>query len=250
MIIIGIDCATKEANTGLALGLVQDERMSIIEVTTGSKDRISVEIILNWLSNNQPALLAFDAPLGWPTELSRLLINHTAGQLLYPDPEFLFSRETDRVVHNTLHKKPLEVGADYIARTAHSALKLLNDLRQKTGLKIPLVWEMGEIKDTCAIEVYPAGTLKARKLKGPSKQDENAGSKRSELLKRLHVDIGLKSIREIIAENSDAFDAVICVLAASDFLMGKCISIPSDKIEQARKEGWIWVKSPNADYLK
>lgn len=244
MIIIGIDCATKEVNTGLALGSVQDERISIIEVTTGSKGKTSVDIILNWLSNNQPALLAFDAPLGWPIGLSRQLINHVAGQSLRTDPEFLFSRETDRVVRNTLNKKPLEVGANYIARTAHSALKLLNDLREKTGLKIPLAWEMGKIKDTCAIEVYPASTLKARKFKDPSKGDKYAGNKRSELLKQLNVDIGLKSIREIIAGNSDAFDAVICLLAASDFLLGKCISIPADEIEQVKKEGWIWVKSP------
>lgn len=250
MIIIGIDCATKEAKTGLALGSVQDEQISIIEVATGSKDKSSVDTILNWLSNNQPALLAFDAPLGWPTELSRQLITHVAGQSICPDPEFLFSRETDRVVHNELHKKPLEVGADYIARTAHSALKLLNDLRQRTSLKIPLVWEMSKIKDTCAIEVYPAGTLKARELKGPTKDDKYAKNKRIELLKQLHVDISSKSVREIVAGNSDAFDAVICVLAASDFVLGKCISIPADKMEQARKEGWIWVKSPDTDYSK
>lgn len=248
MIIIGIDCATKEANTGLALGSVHDERISIIEVTTGSKSKTSADTISNWLSNNRPALLAFDAPLGWPTEFSRQLITHVAGESLRPEPGFLFSREADRVVRNALQKKPLEVGANYIARTAYSALKLLNNLRQKTGLKIPLTWEMGKIEDTCAIEVYPAGTLQARKLKGPKKDDRYAGNTRNELLKQLHIDISLKSIRKIVAENSDAFDAVICVLAGSDFLLGKCIPIPADKVEQARKEGWIWVKSPDADY--
>lgn len=244
MVIIGIDCATKEANTGLALGSVEDERISIIEITTGSKGRTSVDIISNWLSNNQPALLAFDAPLGWPIDLSKHLVNHVAGQLLRLDAELLFSRETDRVVHNTLKKKPFEVGANYIARTAHSALKLLNDLQQKNGQQIPLAWETDEIKGTSAIEVYPAATLKARRLKGPSKKDKRAENKRSDLLMHLDIGIASKNNRDKIIGNSDAFDAVICVLAASDFLLGKCISIPGDKIERVRKEGWIWVKSP------
>jgi len=49
MVIIGIDYATKEANTGLGLGSVEDERISIIEITTGNKSRTSIDIISNWL---------------------------------------------------------------------------------------------------------------------------------------------------------------------------------------------------------
>ena len=246
MVIIGIDCATKEGKTGLALGSVRNKQVLIKEVTTGSKVKTSVDTVSKWLSENQPALLAFDAPLGWPMELSRQLMGHVAGQSLRQDPKFLFSRETDRFVQGTLNKKPLEVGANYIARTAHSALKLLNDLRQQTGLTIPLAWEMGKIEDTCAIEVYPAGTLKAKGLESPKKDDKFAKSKRVQLLKRLHIDIGLPDSEEVI-ENSNAFDAIICVLAAWDFLLGKCIPIPAHKIEQARKEGWIWVTRSDVD---
>jgi hypothetical protein len=52
-----------------------------------------------------------------------------------------------------------EVGANLIARTAHAALKLLDDLIQVTELAIPLAWEQGRVRETCAIEVYPSRFL-------------------------------------------------------------------------------------------
>jgi len=243
VLVIGIDCATKESNIGLAHGSVQDDRVLVTKIAVG-ESKVSAETIMDWLSCGQPTLLAFDSPLGWPVKLSSQLIDHVAGQLLLSDPDILFSRETDRVVHDVLHKKPLEVGANYIARTAHSALRLLNDLRQKTGLRIPLAWEMGTIEETCAIEVYPGGTLRARNIEAVKKDDELASKRRTELLRLLRIGIHPERNRKTIIENPDAFDAVMCILAASDFLLGKCITIPAAKMKLVRKEGWIWVRKP------
>jgi hypothetical protein len=60
-----------------------------------------------------------------------------------------------------------------IARTAHGALSFLARLRERVGAPIPLAWDPGSIEGLAAIEVYPAGTLAARKLphsgyKGPT----------------------------------------------------------------------------------
>ena len=41
---------------------------------------------------------------------------------------------------------------------------------------------------------------------------------------------------------SDALDAVICLLAAQDFLIGK--AMPPNNHAPALKEGWIWVRYP------
>lgn len=61
-------------------------------------------------------------------------------------------------------KQTLDVGADRIARTARSALDILEQIRQLTGLPIDLAWQPDFAARVAAIEVYPAGTLRARQL--------------------------------------------------------------------------------------
>jgi len=240
MVIIGIDCATKETKTGLALGTLERNHIVINDVTLGSSCKSSVDTILNWLSSKKIALLAFDAPLGWPESLGSELSSHYAGEPLNNKPNNLFSRLTDRVVHKEIKKKPLDVGADRIARTAHAALTLLKNLRDETNLPIPLLWHMSQIDEICGIEVYPAGTLVSRGLSTP-KKDKSGGRHRIDLINRLGIEVD-KTKMNIIEQKPDVFDAVICVLAGVDFVQSKCISIPNEDAEIAKKEGWIWVK--------
>ena len=40
--------------------------------------------------------------------------------------------------------------------------------------------------------------------------------------------------------NADALDAVVCLLAAMDFLGG--YALPPDDRDRAEREGWIWVR--------
>lgn len=70
-----------------------------------------------------------DAPLGWPRPLGPALSDHRAGEPIDPPADTLFHRETDGVVHRTVGKRPMEVGADRIARTARSAVELIGELR-------------------------------------------------------------------------------------------------------------------------
>lgn len=113
-------------------------------------------------------LLALDAPLGWPEELGRSLLQHRAGDPIESEPNRLFKRKTDAEIFRRLHKRPLEVGANLIARTAHAALGLLNNVRRLTGHDIPLAWDPTNLGRIAAIEVYPAATLLARGFKnGP-----------------------------------------------------------------------------------
>ena len=94
--------------------------------------------ISEWITENQPNLIAMDAPLGWPALLGGCLHSHKAGEHVAIESDMLFSRITDKIVREKTGKKPLEIGADKIARAARSALSLSNNLRALTGDLIPL----------------------------------------------------------------------------------------------------------------
>jgi len=244
MIVIGVDCATNENKMGLALGSVDNKKTTILRVSVGGENEPVVDLIERWLLEGQPALLALDSPLGWPRKLAQELLDHSAGMPLKVSPDHLFSRLTDHIVKETIAKRPLEVGADRIARTAHSALKLLQSLREKTGLAIPLAWERDDVRETCAIEVYPAATLAARRISVQGYKKPKARDERLKLIELISNHLEIATLREQLESSSDAIDAVVCVLAASDFLLGKCLQPKSKDEETARKEGWIWVLHP------
>jgi predicted nuclease with RNAse H fold len=120
---------------------------------------------------------------------------------------------------------------------------LLQSLREKTGLALPLAWEPGEIKETSVIEVYPAATLIVHGINVQGYKKPNAGAVRGRLLEWLSDHVEIAEGRRLLESNHDALDAAICVLAAWDFMQGRCIQ-PTD-LETARKEGWIWVRHPD-----
>ena len=206
----------------------------------GGLVRYTAELIENEASS--PTLIALDAPLGWPRALSEVLPAHCAGR----DPRFtaneMFRRRTDDVVKEKLNKRPLDVGADKIARAAHAALQFLDSLREATGLALPLAWSPGYATGVSAIEVYPAATLIAYGL--PSR-----GYKKSENERRKLVD-GLAGIVELdeAARNGmvacdDLLDAAVCVIAGVDFADSSVVEPTSEELELAKHEGWIWFKA-------
>lgn len=241
--IIGIDCATDPKKTGLALSSVQGNRTTLREVTTGRKNSPAT-IIHDWIQKSRQVLMALDAPLGWPADLSRTLAAHIAGERIEVDPNDLFRRETDRLVARTIGKQPLDVGADRIARTAHSALRLLSELRELTGAEIPLAWSPKLSEKIEAIEVYPAAKLSALEL--PSSGYKTPGDKkvRKKILDGISEHLDLSQVSEgSLVGNADLLDAAVCVLAAKDFLDWKVL--PPVDSDLARQEGWIWVRPPS-----
>lgn len=107
--VIGIDCATQPRNIGLARAVRVNERWRLAEVVDGSSSLDPATMVAAWLEETPCALLALDAPLGWPRRLGASLVDHDAGEPLAPDSDQLFSRDTDRHVHALHGKKPLEV---------------------------------------------------------------------------------------------------------------------------------------------
>jgi hypothetical protein len=200
-----------------------------------------VDVISHWLRDaTVPVLLALDAPLGWPEPMGRALYEHNAGEPIEVKSNDLFRRETDRFIQAELCKTPLDVGSNLIARTAHAALGLLQELRAQLGLPIPLAWSV-PFADVAAIEVYPAATLVAHGFRSAGYKGRDQVDERRELVASLGdlFDIGSHRVLLEGKGNPDALDAVVCTLAAMDFLQGRAMD-PED-LALAKREGWIWV---------
>jgi predicted nuclease with RNAse H fold len=242
VLLIGLDAASSWSRFGYAVGRYDGCRVLLDEaglIGEGAGANSLDRIIAPRLQEVGTALVAIDAPLGWPAPMAAQLRDHRAGQPFADSKDEMFQRATDRFVYRTIGKKPLEVGADKIARAAHTALAALQQLRDATGKPIPLAWNPAFI-GVAAIEVYPGSTLKAHGL-------PDSGYKRPDQLdvRRQIADAlrnALAGIEERTDGNIDAFDACLCLLAAKDFLDGR--ASPPPEFEIAQREGWIWVKKP------
>jgi len=263
MFLIGVDYSAQEGNIGLAAGRLNGDSLKV-EFAECPGTRAEVEKrIVGWISaekKNDGVLIAIDAPLGWPKSLGKSLCRHKAGCAFSTPADQMFKRATDRWVRDEIKQKPLEIGADWIARTAYSALSFLLRLRNETGRTIPLAWEPGCAAGVSIIEVYPAATLKGRNIPSANCKGKEAREKqkcfvnwREDVINRLGMD-GVWPSEDVVKnrlvfENEHVFDAVLCVQAAMDFAKGQTVS-PSDAeidgvrigIIRAKKEGWIWVK--------
>jgi hypothetical protein len=241
-VIIGIDAAVADANVGLARAVSSASGIAVKDVLAGYDDRIAAA----WVDAAGPNLvLAIDAPLGWPDDMRSALSGHNAGSRVLGQRDEMFARLTDREIRRVTRKNPLEVGADRIARTAHRALELLDALRIRTGRSLPLAWLPGGVGEGSVIEVYPGATLAAlgagTKARG-YKKDPEVRNALVALLERfeIHTD---SAHREIARKSDHALDAVLCALAGHHFVQGRCLRVPAEHEQRARREGWIWTCS-------
>jgi predicted nuclease with RNAse H fold len=240
--IVGVDCATQEEQLGLSrAALAANGVLTVERVTLGTAGESAAASIAQWIAGKKQFVLAFDAPLGWPAPLSAALAGHVAGEPLREAPERLFRRHTDRWLQKQLGKTPPDVGADRIARTARAALLLLAEVRTQSARPIPMAWRQGE--ESGVIEVYPAATLIARGVSaGGYKAKTAQGRKaRAELIERLAKEVEIKAARDLLIEDANLFDAVLCALAGADFARGQCCE--PENATLARKEGFIWFRS-------
>jgi predicted RNase H-like nuclease len=238
--IVGIDCATEDSRVGLALADRSNRRTTIRRATICARESSAADTVADWIRGaTVPVLLAIDAPLGWPIDMGRQLVDHRAGQTIEVEPNLLFRRATDRFIQATLGKTPLDIGADRIARTAHAALRLLGNLRKALALPIPLAWT-ADCVGVSSVEVYPAATLTANGLRSSGYKKPVQQAERTEIVRSLSSWIDCKCCFDDLRGNADVLDAAVCVLAAVDFLEGEAIA-PSDPALAAH-EGWIWTR--------
>lgn len=218
--IIGIDCATLHGNTGLCFSTWDGSELCVTRARVCTHEKDLVESVVAELAGATRAVIALDAPLGWPALLADGLRDHRAGQPLSGARQDVFRRTTDRAIEEWSGKRPLEVGANLIARTAHAALAELDAIRTSLQVDVPLAWSAAPPDDIVAVEVYPAVTWLAHQKKWPSwfpVSDPNQYDH------PLHVR-----------------DAVLCAIAAVDFIEGRAAGPGADERAMAEREGWIW----------
>ena len=250
--IIGVDCAAQPNNTGMARGEIEGGRLTIRNVERGDRRRTPAVVLREWLGavSGRPTLLALDAPLGWPVAMGKALNGHRAGLPIDVHPDYMFRRITDRYVKKQTRKTPLEVGANLIARTAHSALSLLNCLREATNEEIPLKWCLSPWTGIQAIEVYPALTLRALGIeeKGYKKGTSEGRTARASIVEKMRTRIEFEpGVGNQMKDSDDLVDAVVCVQAGFDFLRGLCMTPPKDEMDTVIREGWIWFRQASSD---
>ncbi|RME85485.1 MAG: DUF429 domain-containing protein [Caldilineae bacterium] len=240
-VILGIDCAVEPKKTGLAVGDIHEDVVRIRAVTIGQSQKHIINEIAGVCNRHSRVLLALDAPLGWPRAMAEQLAGHRAGRPLREQAALLFSRVADREVHRRLNQKPLDVGADRIARTALSTLNRLEQLRVAIRQEIPLVWNT-EFDGCGAIEVYPAALLVALGInpKGYKKPEHQA--RRVEIVEKLAGELNLEAVQDAATVDADLLDAALCVLAGADFLRGNAAAPKKEWRETVEREGWIWVR--------
>jgi len=227
---------------GLARAVLDEQGILHLErVTLGTAGESASANICQWIEGREHFVIALDAPLGWPLPLPAALAQHTAGERLPISADELFRRETDRAVHKRTGKAPPDIGADRVALIAHAALSLLAAVRKRAQRPISLAFSQAQ--ESGVIEVFPAATLIARGAPGVGyKTATSRGrSARRELLDRLSRELDVTAARDVMIEDANLFDAVVCALAGADFARGLCE--PPTDLERARREGFIWVRS-------
>ena len=237
MLIVGIDCATNARKVGLARADL-DSGLRVREAHIPNDDDDLVDTVVSWLQSSEDAVLAIDAPLGWPVALGTMITSHAAGTPVPAEAHTLFRRATDCAIKKRLHQRPLDVGADRIARTAHAALVIL----EKIGAQVPVTlgWKPGSVTGRQVVEVYPAATLKAigtrcSRYKKPEHRAERTQILDDLPLQELDVDSRTRAI-----DSDDVLDAVVCTVAGADFAQGRAVA-PTD-LALAKTEGWIWAR--------
>ena len=240
MNIIGVDCATDPKKVGIAMGKFIDGKCELLSAQRGTTWSSLVQQINGCLLGEGSAMLALDAPLGWPDALGKVLAKHVAGCVIEKEPNLMFRRTTDRFIKSKIGKQPLDVGADRIARTARAALELLSKVRKASGHRIPLAWNPGKQEEVVAIEVYPAATLTAYGLPNTGYKDRKGVQQRKKIIDGLAEHMQLPTDTQSMEDSDDALDAAVCVLAGKDFLISN--AIPPENNIMAEKEGWIWVR--------
>lgn len=242
MLIVGLDAASQLKNFGFALGRCKAGKVKILAAGVLT-DGVSVlhDCIADHVGKTEPILVAIDAPLGWPASLGEMLKMHTAGKFVAHKKDALFRRRTDEVVRGITRKAPMEVGADKIARATHSALEVLHQVRQTTGRALPMLWTAHD-ETGGVIEVYPGAMLKAMGISATKYKEPHQLEAREQIATALHAIA--PRLRKYVEQKADVFDACLCLVAASDFLAGRCRVPTAAECPLAEKEGWIWVREP------
>jgi predicted RNase H-like nuclease len=238
-IIVGLDAAAQPKNFGCVVCRRDGRAWMLAQGDCLDSVENVAAIAHEFLATSTRALLAIDAPLGWPLSMGNELSHHHAGDRIATSANDMFRRNTDNAIRSRLDGiYPLDIGADRIARASWSALNVLGKFRDECSEEIPLARNHEFSDRIAAIEVYPAATLVAHGAarENYKKKDSDGVAARAAIAKYFTEYPWLADL----VDNANVFDAGLCAIAGADFLLGNAVG-PQDE-ELAAKEGWIWVR--------
>lgn len=278
--IVGVDCAANPRNIGVAFARREADGITVERITFGRAGGVRwrritevAETISGGIDRHRPALLAIDAPLGWPVAMSRALARHTVGSStgFVEDPRIFFRRLTDRFVHRVTGKKPLDFGSSFIAGTAHAALRLLGQIEGQPRVALDRLPSSATPDAIVSIEAYPALVFPLLVFEDwaptDAKPDWSAMSDRvrdlktepwERILETLSGRLGVRT-QNLVVETHDAqgrpvrsrnsevdddehlaqrcrshgLDAILCAWTGDRFLRGGCVA--PDDLEAPRE---------------
>lgn len=142
---------------------------------------------------------------------------------------------TDAFVQDMLHAAPLSVSADKIAHAALRCAVLLAVLDARGH-------PVDRTGAGAAVEVYPAASLRRRRLYRPGYEGQAKSEVLADLVEQVLAEapwLDCGSYRENIRRSDDVFDAVIAAMTARAAARGLTIPPDQDNMVAARAEGWI-----------
>ena len=86
------------------MGKFIDGKCELLSAQQGTTLSSIVQQINGCLTCEGSALLALDAPLGWPDALGKVLAKHVAGCVIEEEPNLMFRRMTDRFIESKIGK--------------------------------------------------------------------------------------------------------------------------------------------------
>jgi predicted nuclease with RNAse H fold len=238
---LGVDLAAADARTALCQ-LDWGSGGPVLEhLSVGASDDEIVRLAA------QSAVVAIDAPFGWPRTFARTVAAYAAGAP-WPaaKPSGLWARRTDEAARARVGgRPPLSVSSDRIARPAERAARLLTLL----GREIPLARDGSD----GVIELYPAGAMRLWGIDTAGYKRPAARMVREALRDRIVTAVHLKlsaDQRERLVETDHALDALVAALVGRAFSCGWAAGpeTPEDR-EAAEVEGWIWLPTCTLEAL-
>lgn len=186
--------------------------------------------------------LGIDCAFGWPDDFVAFVSRHAAGLPVEVGPDEgkawrrrLSYRATDRATRDVTGRWPLSVATDRLGLTAMHSAVLLDTIGEALGAPVD------RSGGGTAVEVYPAASLRLWGFDIRGYKTDCAV--RATLLSRIVRHAPWLRLpdqeRQLMTDSDDAFDAVIAALAARAHALGLTHPVPSDRRDQARREGWI-----------
>lgn len=241
----GVDLASQDANTAMAVVEWSASDARVVEVRTGVSNAAIVACA------GQVGLVGIDCPLGYPAAFTDLVLASRNGTVA-PDAgstdgqrRSLAYRRTDLAARALTGGWPLSVSADRIGYPAMRAAGLLAAIR--AGGRV--VDRAGLHPESAVAEVYPAAALRRWRLtvNGPKKAP-GAPAALLAALREAAPWLVFDADEERCQASHDALDAVICALVACAVQLGR--TAPPDPNDQAAaaEEGWLHI--PDEDFLR